>query len=288
MRPGQQVESSELEDRFKELGRRIAELDENKISSTECKQAISVLRFHIDDIKSFLLRKEDDTDLEDLKQEMVASLQSKEDAKDKHSYLLEKCSKALDLISSLQDRQGRVLSKIDDLSLSTSRIETIYRDVRSLEASVGALRMDLSSVASESKSLFMSMNCRMDQFQKDLSSFLSSHSDLSSQVQVIKDTHRRDRDLCIEKIGKIDSDMHEKHAAAIDHVTQSIEDLQVPKEGDYVNQSDIELLKHKLEHLGLDMKNCSLKSSNMDLMFQRQQKLIENLQLSLKQYELSK
>jgi chromosome segregation ATPase len=143
---------------------------------------------------------------------------------------------------------------------------------------------------------------QIENSKTNIQKFLSEISNLKSDLvkalefKTVYESDRSEFKVSLQKIQELIVAYRANASAAIDsqlgalkkEFTEKINSIHIPEVKESVPESRVAKIESQLEGIALDAKNAFLKSSNVDMQSQLNSKKIENIQLLLKQHELTK
>jgi chromosome segregation ATPase len=183
--------------------------------------------------------------------------------------------------SHTSDTVSQQNAKLDTLpairaDLSVSKMDIVgIKETASKQASNAASEIQkIAARIHELVSAISSLQAFKDQYAKDKQEISSAQKKLSDDIVL---SRQNATDHIVTQCQSLTNNMSEKIAA-----------IKIPDIKNVFPESRIAKIEAQLESIALDAKNAFLKSSNVDMQSQLHSKKIENIQLLLKQHELTK
>lgn len=279
----------EFEERIRFFGSRLAEFANEKTEREELCKKFQGLEAFIDTF----------WDWRDSLTEQLYGLNEKIEALPKlvdlrFGIAMEKIAKVAENLAQVTKKCGEIEEKIGPLS---DRILEIDTRSKASQSEIG----DLDLIICGLKVLISHNEEVISQIKKDISSYQSLSISLKEEIKGLRESgHSHDqvhsslsREIVSEKTqlqNKIDA-LHERIGREVSSLaatlTKRLDAISIPDVSSFINQSDLDALKHQLALATLDAKNSLSRSTNNDMQLQILIKKIDSFQLQIKAHELA-
>lgn len=282
--------SARIDNRFAEHGKRIAEFDSIRAENKNLKAAITDLSEKHDKLaanlaahsaaldKFAIAHKESAEHTISKIDGLASSLSALSNA---HANTKVRILAAESSISSAANSITQHNAKINDLyavraDLSTSKMDIVgIKETASKNTSNAASEMQkIASVVQDIKSSVLDLQRFKEQYSKDKQDISAAHKKLNDDIM---SGRQNATDHIVTQCQSLTNNMSEKIAA-----------IKIPDISGLVSIERVSKIESQLIGFALDVKNALIKTSNLDIQTQLHNKKIENIQVQLKQHELTK
>lgn len=284
------MKDEEINARFYEFGRRIAEFDEVREDIKLFKNQIESISKSIQELKEKIKQEKEETE------KITSHIQLNQNKS--YSFL----NNLLESIDSLKESQKDLTKNIQNLQVfsnsNDSKISELLKNQKEIYSQIYNNKNYCSENYStkesikDFKDLFLNFSTKSNSEVYSIKEEIKK-IDKISEIQSIESSHIEKKFSVLESriqssISSAKVDIERVFSSDLMNLREKISQIKIPSIDHLAEKSSFDSLTNQIQYASLDAKNALLKSGNLEVQYQINSKKLENISLILQKIELEK